>query len=56
MRAAELCQQMLAYAGKGRFVVTNVDFGELINSTVSLLKSSVDKNTNLVLSIDSDPV
>jgi len=29
-RAAELCKQMLAYAGKGRFVVQNLDLNQLV--------------------------
>lgn len=51
-RAAELCRQMLAYAGKGRFVVSEVDLREVVESTAALLRSSINKKTNLSLAID----
>jgi len=46
-RAAELCQQMLAYAGKGRFVVQPVELGALVKSTVPLLQASISKRATL---------
>jgi PAS domain S-box-containing protein len=46
-RAAELCQQMLAYAGKGRFVVQQVEVGQLVLSTVPLLQASISKRAKL---------
>jgi PAS domain S-box-containing protein len=47
LRAAELCQQMLAYSGKGRFVVGPVDLGTLIQETVPLLRASIGKSVRL---------
>ncbi len=41
LRAAELCRQMLAYAGKGRFVVEPADLGMLVEDLLPLLKISV---------------
>uniref|UniRef100_UPI004049BBE6 hybrid sensor histidine kinase/response regulator n=1 Tax=Cephaloticoccus sp. TaxID=1985742 RepID=UPI004049BBE6 len=43
-RAAELCKQMLAYSGKGRFVVQNIDINRLIEDTTHLLQISIAKN------------
>ena len=40
-RAAELCRQMLAYAGKGRFVIEALDLTALVDDLVPLLKVSV---------------
>lgn len=46
-RAAELCQQMLAYAGKGRFMVHRVELGSLVENTVPLLRASISKRAQL---------
>ena len=45
-RAADLVQQILAYAGKGRFVVQPVDLSGLVRDMAGLLGSAV--------SIDAD--
>ena len=42
-RAADLCKQMLAYSGKGRFVVNRLDFNALIEDTTRLLQVSISK-------------
>ncbi len=46
-RAADLCKQMLAYSGKGRFVVKNIDLNHLITETARLLEISISKHTVL---------
>ena len=46
-RAAELCKQMLAYSGKGRFVVQRVDMNALIEETAKLLAASISKKAVL---------
>jgi len=46
-RAADLCRQMLAYAGKGKFVVQPLDLSELVASMTSLLKVSLPKGVQL---------
>ena len=38
-RAADLCGQMLAYAGKGRFEVTRVDLSDLVHETTALIRT-----------------
>lgn len=42
-RAADLCRQMLAYSGKGRFVVSRIDISQLIKETTTLIRSSISK-------------
>jgi PAS domain S-box-containing protein len=51
-RAAELCKQMLAYAGKGRFVVEPVDLSALTEGLVPLLEISIAKKARLRLALD----
>ena len=46
-RAAELCKQMLAYSGKGRFVVQPVNVNALIQEMAELLRISISKNISL---------
>ena len=51
LRAAELCRQMLAYSGKGRFVIESIPLGALIRDMVSLLKASISKKAMLHLNL-----
>ena len=51
LRAAELCRQMLAYAGKGRFVVEPADLSALAEGSRSLLEISVGRRTELRLDL-----
>jgi CheY-like chemotaxis protein len=46
-RAADLCRQMLAYAGKGRFVVQNLDMSQLVRETTQLLELSLSKKASV---------
>jgi PAS domain S-box-containing protein len=46
-RAAELAQQMLAYSGKGRFLITDIDLNELVTDMGHLLKVSIAKQVVL---------
>jgi PAS domain S-box-containing protein len=46
-RAAELAKQMLAYSGKGRFVVEPIDVGELSGEMTHLLEVSISKKVLL---------
>ncbi len=47
LQAAELCKQMLAYSGRGRFQVQRLDLNELVNDMVQLLQISVHKKVVL---------
>jgi two-component system, cell cycle sensor histidine kinase and response regulator CckA len=51
-RAAELCKQMLAYSGKGHFMVEPIDLNALINDLAAMLKVSVSKNVVLRYNLD----
>ncbi|MBD3175629.1 MAG: PAS domain S-box protein [Armatimonadia bacterium] len=53
-RAADLCNQMLAYSGKGRFIVEDLDLSELVEEMVHMLEVSVSKAAALRLSLASD--
>jgi len=46
-RAADLCRQMLAYAGKGRVTTGAVDLLALVGELVHLLQASVTKRAQL---------
>ena len=46
-RAAELTEQLLAYAGKGQVEVLDLDFSELVRDTSNLLRSAVPRNSTL---------
>ena len=46
-RAAELCRQMLAYSGKGRFVVQPLDLSSLVEEMAHLLQASISKKSML---------
>jgi PAS domain S-box-containing protein len=47
LRAAELCRQMLAYSGRGRFDVRPIEFSALVRDTVPLLRLSIAKTARL---------
>ncbi len=49
IRAADLCRQMLAYSGKGRFVVEALDLRELVEEMAHILEVSVSKKAVLNL-------
>ncbi|HVX42105.1 MAG TPA: two-component regulator propeller domain-containing protein [Gemmatimonadaceae bacterium] len=46
-RAAELTQQMLAYAGKGRVAVEKVDVARLVEDMLALVRATVPRTTEL---------
>lgn len=46
-RAAELCRQMLAYSGKGHFVVQRLDLNAVLHETANLLHVSISKKAAL---------
>ena len=47
LRAADLTNQLLAYSGKGLFVIESVQLSKLIEEMLSLLETSISKNTVL---------
>lgn len=46
-RAADLCKQMLAYSGQGKFQVIAVDLSEIVADMENLLRVSITKNVLL---------
>ncbi len=46
-RAADLCRQMLAYSGKGRFVVGRYDLTEIVREMTRMLEISISKKAAL---------
>ena len=46
-RAAELCKQMLAYAGKARFIVLQVQINSIISEMGDLLRISMGRHIHL---------
>jgi len=54
-RAALLVRQMLAYAGKGRYLIEPIDVSQQITEIVALIRTSIPRSVQLVLQLDSDP-
>ncbi len=54
LRAAELTNQMLAYSGRGTFMVEQLDLSELIEGMRSLLESARPKRVRLALRLQND--
>lgn len=47
-RAASLTRQMLAYAGKGRFLIEQIDVANLVNSACGQLSPSLPDNVRVI--------
>jgi two-component system cell cycle sensor histidine kinase/response regulator CckA len=53
-RAADLTRQLLAYAGKGRFVILPVDIANLVSEVSTLIRASISKKITLVIDVPED--
>lgn len=53
-RAADLCKQMLAYSGKGRFVVKAVSLSEVVEDMAHLLEVSLSKRAVIKYDFDQN--
>jgi two-component system cell cycle sensor histidine kinase/response regulator CckA len=53
-RAADLTRQLLAYAGKGRFVIQPVDPGRLVTEVSTLIRASISKKISLVIDVPDE--
>src|SRR5947199_257794 len=51
-RTAELTRQMLAYSGKGRYVVQPVRLAVVVEEMAELIESTISKKARLQLSFD----
>ncbi len=54
LRAAELAKQMLAYSGKGRFIIQPLDLSALVEEMRRLLASSISKKATLSCDLAKD--
>lgn len=54
LKAAELCRQLLAYSGKGRFDLSFLDLNAMIQDLMTLLKHSIHKGITLRLNLDPE--
>lgn len=54
VKAADLCKQMLAYSGRGKFVVQLLDLSALVHETTQLLQLSIAKNVVLRFNLAND--
>jgi PAS domain S-box-containing protein len=46
-RVADLTKQLLAYSGRGRFVIDEIDLNKLVKENVAMLEVSIPKTTQL---------
>jgi PAS domain S-box-containing protein len=53
-RAADLCRQMLAYSGRGKFVVIPVSLNDLVKEMGQLLTVSVSKRVTLLFEPEAE--
>jgi signal transduction histidine kinase len=53
-RAAELTRQLLAYAGKGRYVLAPLNLSSLVQDTCRLIQLSIPKKAALRLNLSDD--
>jgi PAS domain S-box-containing protein len=51
-KAADLTRQLLAYAGKGRYVVESVSASDIIQDMASLLRSAVSRDASLQIELE----
>jgi PAS domain S-box-containing protein len=51
-RATDLTRQMLAYSGKGRFIVKAMDLSELVDENTHLFRASVARTATLDVRLD----
>ncbi len=56
MRAADLCQQMLAYSGRGRFLLESLDLSALVRDTLPLLRGALSPRAGLELALSEEPI
>jgi signal transduction histidine kinase len=53
-RAAELTRQLLAYAGKGKFVIHPVHMSEVVREISQLVRSSIPRQVELKMDLPAD--
>ena len=53
-RAADLTRQMLAYSGKGKFIIERIDVSQLVEEICHLLEVTISKNVVVKFNLDSN--
>jgi CheY-like chemotaxis protein len=53
-RAADLCRQMLAYAGKSPFQTSEIDLTHSVKSIAGLIETSVEENVAVEFELEAD--
>jgi signal transduction histidine kinase len=53
-RAADLTRQLLAYAGKGRFIIEAVETSQLVRDISELIRTSVPRTVDLILDLGAN--
>ena len=53
-RAAELCRQMLAYAGKSSMVSEKIHIGYMVEELAQLLRASIPKKVSLEIEVNAE--
>jgi PAS domain S-box-containing protein len=53
-RAADLCRQMLSYAGKNTLVQSRINLWALVDENVKMLRSAIKKNVTFNLDLTND--
>ncbi len=54
LRASDLCRQMLAYSGRGKFIVQPIDLPAIVREMTSIIKVSLSKKIILQFHFDLD--
>jgi PAS domain S-box-containing protein len=55
-RASQLTRQMLAYSGRGRFIVEPIDIAQQVKEISALLESSITAQVQLILDLRTDGI
>ncbi|RMH64533.1 MAG: PAS domain-containing sensor histidine kinase [Calditrichaeota bacterium] len=53
-RAADLCNQMLAYSGRGNFVIKTVNMNTMIQDIIELINVSLSKKIQIIYDLEKD--
>ena len=53
-RAADLTRQLLAYAGKGRFVIQRLNLSDVVREISDLIRTSIPRRVDVRLELDDD--
>lgn len=56
LRAADLTRQMLAYSGRGKFVIQSIDLAAVLSEMAKLLGTVVSKKARLKLDLQPAPI